>query len=89
MTLVAGALAVLADADLGSPLVRQHLHRHLDAITAEQDIGHERSALVGMQAVDNERLAVADAVLLVSDSDDRVFHRGWDRGHAPAKAAEV
>ena len=41
---------------------------------AEQDVGLERLALVGAQAVDDQRLALADAVLLAAETDDRVVH---------------
>src|SRR5262249_4577137 len=64
VALVAGAPLVLADADLRPALVRDHGRGDLDAVVAEQHLGRERAALVGVDAVDDERLAVADAVLL-------------------------
>ena len=73
MALVAGALAVLADPDLRAALVADDLRGHVDAVASEQHIRNERAAFVGVQAVDDERLAVANAVLLVADSDDCVI----------------
>ena len=66
-----------------------HLHGHDDAVAAEQYVRSERAAFVDVNAVDDERLAVANAVLLVADSDDRVVHSVEIAGHEPAKAAEV
>src|SRR5581483_5325460 len=68
--LVAGAPPVLADADLRPALVRDHRRRDLPL--AEQHVGLERRAFLAADAVDDERLAVADAVLLVAEPDDRV-----------------
>ncbi len=45
-----------------------------DLRVAEQHDRLERLAFVGGQPVDDERLAVADTVLLVSELDDRVIH---------------
>src|SRR5215217_8848571 len=64
VALVAGAAAVLADAYLGPALVRHDRRRHGDSAVAEQDVGREALTFVRGQAVDDERLAVADAVLL-------------------------
>src|SRR5581483_5643032 len=87
VALVAGAALVLADADLRAALVRVHLHR--DGGVAEQDVRAERPALVRLQAVDDQRLALADAVLLPSETDDRVVHRWKKRGRVPASGASV
>jgi hypothetical protein len=70
VTLVARAAAVLADADLRPALVCEHSCRHL--ALAEKHVGLEALAGLRTQAVDDERLAVADAVLLVAEPDDRV-----------------
>ena len=81
MALVPGALAVLADADLRAALVRQHLRR--DGGVSEQHLGRERPALVGLDAVHDEVLALADTVLLATETDDRVFHSMMLAGGSP------
>src|SRR5215216_2276420 len=74
VTLVAGAAAVLADPDLRPALVRDDRRRDGDAAVAEQHVRRERLPLVDADAVDDERLAVAHAVLLATELDDRVVH---------------
>ncbi len=73
MPLVAGALAVLADQDLRPALVREHLRSHGRTV-AEQDVGSEGLPLVCLDAVDDKRLALPDAVLLAAKTDDCVVH---------------
>src|SRR5262249_36641602 len=78
--LVPGAAAVLADADLLAELVPDHASGHGRrrreigcAVAAdEQDTRFERRALVLAQAVDEQPLALTDAVLLAAETDDRV-----------------
>src|SRR5205823_2294513 len=70
VTLVARPPPVLADPDLRPALVRDHRRRH--HALAEEDVGLEALAGLGAQAVDDECLAVADAVLLVAEPDDCV-----------------
>ena len=60
----------------------------LDAVVAEQHVGLERLALVGAHAVDDERLAVADAMLLAADSDDCVVHKRGKRGRRARERAK-
>ena len=82
--LVAGATAVLADADLLAELVpddaRGHRRRRREigrAVAAdEQDARLDRRALVDAQAVDEQPLALLDAVLLAAETDDRVRAHG-------------
>ena len=57
----------------GPALVGDDLHGHVDPV-AEQDVRLEGAAFVCVHAVDDERLAVPDAMLLVADSDDCVVH---------------
>ena len=73
MALVPGALAVLADANLRAALVRQHLGR--DGTVSEEHLGRERPALVGLDPVHDQILALTDAVLLAAQTDDCVFHQ--------------
>src|SRR5262249_32931835 len=70
VALVAGAAAVRADPDLRAALVRDHGRR--DRAVAEQHVGLEALAGLRAEAVDDERLTVVDAVLLVAKPDDRV-----------------
>src|SRR5579871_470854 len=93
---VAGAALVLADADLLAELVaddpRGHGRRRREigrAIPAdEQDARLEGLALVHLQAVDEQPLALLDAVLLAAETDDRVAaHNVKRRGHGPASRA--
>ena len=84
VALVARAPAVFADQDLGAALVRKHGRR--DLVLTEQHDGLEALALVGRQAVHDESLAVADAVLLVPELDDRVVHGVETRAWKPATA---
>src|SRR5262245_10678305 len=83
MAAVAGALLVLADADLRPLRVTEHLRRHgtvgpielcAPVSADEQDGRGERRALVLLQAVDEQPFAFADAVLLSGNLDDRVGH---------------
>ena len=60
-----------------------HRRGHL-ASSPSSTTGSKRLALVGAHAVDDERLAVADAVLLVPELDDRVVHGVVKRGNAGA-----
>ena len=79
---IAGAALVLADADLVAERVADDARRHrrrrreigLAFAADEQDARIERLALVGLQAVDEQPLALPDAVLLAADGDDRVAH---------------
>src|SRR5439155_22358472 len=71
---VAGAAPVLADPDLRAALVREHLRGHRHAGVTEEDVRVECLALVGLHAVYDEVLALADAVLLATETDDRVVH---------------
>src|SRR5262249_41380812 len=93
MALVAGAAAVLAHHDLRAALVAEHPRGHLRV--AEQHDRLEALAFLGGDAIDDERLAVADAVLLVAELDDRVVHglegvRAWKSGRAaPATRSSV
>ena len=46
----------------------------------------ERLPLVRLQVVDEQPLALLDAVLLAADGDDRVAHKRGKRGpHGPAR----
>jgi hypothetical protein len=57
---------------------------------AEQDVRLERLALVGLDAVHDEGLALADAVLLAAQTDDRVVHkRGKSQAGGPRKRSPV
>src|SRR5581483_3028887 len=84
--LVAGAALVLADADLLAELVpddaRGHGGRRREirrAVPAdEQDARLERLALVDLEAVDEQPLALLDAVLLTAEADDRVTVHGME-----------
>src|SRR5581483_4375186 len=79
---VAGAPFVLSAADLVAERVADHARRHrrrrrdvrLAVAPDEQDARVERLPLVGLQAVDEQPLALLDAVLLPADGDDRVAH---------------
>ena len=74
MATVARAPAVLADPDLLALHVAEHLGRHLEprlqvrlALAAdEQEVRVERLALVGLDPVDEQLLALLDAVLLAT-----------------------
>ena len=72
MPLVAGAAAVLADEDLlPAPVLEDGRgHRRI----AEQHDRLEYLAGARRQAVDDQRLAVANAMLLVTELDDCVIH---------------
>jgi hypothetical protein len=61
-------------------------HRRRDLAVAEEDVGLEALAGLGAQAVDDERLAVADTVLLVAEADDHVIgsHSVENAGDRPA-----
>src|SRR5262245_40453755 len=83
---IAGAAAVLADDHLLTEDVSGHLRRHLGAlervaelrlaVASEHDqVGMEGLPLVMRQAVDEQTLAFAHAVLLPADRDDRVIVR--------------
>ena len=79
---VAGALLVLPDADLralhGAEDLRLHhgarVEIRLTVSAHEQDGGRERRAVVLVQPVHEQPLALADAVLLPGNLDDRVRH---------------
>src|SRR6185437_3105246 len=79
---VTGALLVLADPDLLAELVAHDARRDCDrgrevglAVAAdEQHLRSERLALVGLEPVHQQPLALMDAVLLATESDDRVAH---------------
>ena len=80
---VAGALLVLADADLrafdGTQDLRTHLHvpgiEHGIAVAAhEQDGRRDRRAVLLGESVHQQTLALTDAVLLSGNLDDRVGH---------------
>src|SRR3954451_4654233 len=85
---VAGALLVLADPDLLAELVADDARRDGDrrrevglAVAAdEQHLRAERLALVGLEPVHQQPLALLDAVLLATESDDRVAHKRGKRG---------
>ena len=94
--LVPGALLVLADPDLLAELVpddaRGHRRRRREigrAVAAdEQDARLEGLALVDLEAVDEQPLALVDAVLLTAETDDRVTAHGVENaGWAPASRA--
>jgi hypothetical protein len=82
--LVAGAPAVLADPDLLAQLVpddacgdgrrRREIGRSVAAY--EQDARLDGRALVLAQPVDEQPLALLDAVLLAAEADDRVRAHG-------------
>src|SRR5262249_45730891 len=82
MAPVPGSAAVLADPDLvAEPMAddeRGDRRRRGEVGAAvapdEQDLRREGLALVGLEAVDEQPLALADAVLLAADGDDRVAH---------------
>ena len=76
MALVAGALLVLADPDLRPAPVLEHLRGHRHARVAEQHVRLERLALVELDAVHDDVLAFADAILLATEIDDCVVHSG-------------
>src|SRR5581483_6698478 len=84
---VAGAPAVLADADLVAEHVADdagsHRRRRLEIGLAvagdEEHAGIERLPFVELEVLDQQPLALADAVLLASDGNDRVAH---DKGNA-------
>src|SRR5581483_5137638 len=88
VALVAGPPPVLADANLRAALVRHDPRRHGPAV-AEEDVRRERLALVGADAVDEQRLALADAVLLAADTGDGVVHSADNAGVRPASASSV
>jgi hypothetical protein len=82
---VAGALLVLADADLRPTLLADDadgdghpFRRDRDVAVAadEQHLRREGGAVVELHAVDEQPLALTDAVLLAADGDDRVAHSG-------------
>src|SRR5579885_324584 len=85
--LVAGAPLVLADPDLRAALVRDHGRG--DRAVAEQDVRFERRPLGGADAVHDEGLALANAVLLPTETDDRVVHSGETAGAGPRALASV
>src|SRR5579862_1191412 len=78
--LVAGALLVFPDADLLAELVADDARgdgrrrREIGCAVAanKQDARLEGLALLHLEAVDNEPLALLDAVLLTAETDDRV-----------------
>src|SRR5579862_5990583 len=88
VTAVAGAPAVLADPDLVAELMahdaggdgRRRRDLRLAAPAGEQHLRVEGLALIGFQAVDEQPLALLDAVLLAADGDDRVAHKRGKRG---------
>src|SRR5205823_9306834 len=84
VTLVARTPAILADPDLRAALVGDDGRRH--RAVAEEHVGLEALAGLRPQTIDDERLAVADAVLLVAESDDRVIgcHSVENAGVRPA-----
>ena len=74
---------VLADANLGAAALAEHARRHghiagrelrLTVAADEEHGGRERLAVLGVDAVDEQALALVDAVLLAADGDDRVAH---------------
>src|SRR4029079_17613091 len=88
VALVAGAPLVLADADLRAALVRDHLRG--DGAVAEQYVRAERLALCGLEPVHEQRLALADAILLSTETDDCVVHkRRKARTGSPRAVASV
>src|SRR6478609_5301866 len=83
VALVAGALLVLADANLRAALLTDDLDRdgHVlrgerrCAVTAdEQHVRRERLAVLGCEPVDEQALTFADAILLATEGDDCVAH---------------
>src|SRR5712691_782875 len=97
--LVAGLRLVLADPHLRTAHVPDDLGRHVlglrrehtAAVAAEEEnLGVEGLALLAVQALDQETLALVDDVLLPSEADDRVVlllgHGSQKRGPVPAKA---
>src|SRR5206468_12613437 len=82
VALVAGALAVLADPDLLAEHVVEDAGRHRRRgrqIRGALAAGHQDARLEGLaglrlEAVDEQPLALLDAVLLAADGDDRVAH---------------
>src|SRR6266542_6823161 len=89
--LVAALGAVLADPNFRAAHVAEYLRRHVlrrgrklavAAAAEEQDVGVEGLALLPVQALDEEALALADDVLLPSEADDRVVlgHGSQKRG---------
>src|SRR5579884_2133305 len=82
---VARSPLVLADPDLRATAVRDDGCRHGDAVAAEEHIRRERLARFCRQPVHGDRLALANAVLLAAQTDDRVVHK---RGKSAARAAE-
>jgi len=83
---VARALLVLADDDLLSEHVLDHPGRDLPALQLvltekrlaipadEHEVGMESGSLLVGEPVDEQPLALANAVLLAADGDDRVAH---------------
>src|SRR5262245_45516202 len=83
VTPVTGPLTVLADADLRPAALPDHARGHRDvlrrklrlAVAAdEQDRRRKRLPVLGIDAIDEQALTLADAVLLPADGDDRVAH---------------
>src|SRR5262249_7543693 len=95
---VAGALLVLADADLRAFRLAQDLRGHDahaglelgSAVTSDEEYRRtEGRPLVLAKSVDEQTLAFADAVLLSGNLDDRVGHviPRSARAHGPRKPA--
>src|SRR5262249_22896544 len=91
---IARAAAVLADPHLLAELVADDARRDgrrrrelgLAVAAGEKHLRVEGLALLGLQAVDEQPLALLDAVLLAPDGDDRVAHKRGKRGPGrPAK----
>src|SRR5258708_1356343 len=86
---VARALLVLADPDLLAELMAEHAGRHgrrrrevgRPVAADQEDARREGLALTRRELVDEQPLALSDAVLLTADGDDRVAHRRGKRGH--------
>jgi hypothetical protein len=96
---VAGALPVLADDDLLAEHVLGHGRLDLDlhvgselravlVAAHEEHVRRERGALFLGNPVHEQPLALADAVLLPSDADDRVRH-GFSRKQAGFRPLEA
>src|SRR4051794_28353756 len=89
--LVAGAALVLADPDLVALDVADDGRGDRDAgavaVGDEQQVGREALALVRLQAIDQQLLALLDAVLLATDFDDCVGHSAENAGTGPRAEA--